>query len=147
MWHPGDPHVSLYPSGGGESIGGIYLSGALPPGDFSHVVRVAKTYSQNGDRITVDEVRGPSDRWAEGNTYEVTGSYVLATHDQAALAAYVTTPASNPETPHGDLPEQTMRITKGEGQFTLRFHMWQAGEPHVSFYPSGSDGSFGGVYF
>ena len=147
MWHPGDPHVSLYPAGGGESIGGIYLSGALPPGDFSHVVRVGKTYSQDGDRITVDEVRGPSGERAEGNTYEVTGSYALASHDQAMLAVYVTTSASQPETPHANLPEQMMRVTKGEGRFTLRFHMWQAGEPHVSFYAPGGGGSFGGIYF
>jgi beta-lactamase regulating signal transducer with metallopeptidase domain len=147
MWHAGDPHVSLYPAGGGEDIGGIYLNGALPPADFSHVVRVGKTWSQNGDRITVDEVRGPSEQFTVGNTYEVTGSYVLASHDEAVLAAYVTTPASHPETPHGDLPEQMMRIAKGEGHFTLRFHMWQAGQPHVSFYPSGSGGSFGGIYF
>ena len=28
-----------------------------------------------------------------------------------------------------------MKISKGEGRFTLRFHMWHEGNPHVSFYP------------
>lgn len=117
--------------------------------DIPKVVRVVvgKTYSHNGDRITVDEVSGPSEKFLEGNTYEVRGSYVLASRDRAMLAAFVTISASQPETPHELSPDQKMKITRGEGRFTLRFHMWHPGDPHVSFYPDGGGESFGGIYF
>jgi len=118
-----------------------------PSNDFSHVVRSGKTYSQAGDRIMIDEVRGPSDKRTIGNTYEVRGTYKLASRDQAVLGAFVTTSTSQPEVPHEVSPEQTMKISKGEGRFTLRFHMWHDGDPHVSFYPAAGGESFGGVYF
>ncbi|MGA9626263.1 MAG: hypothetical protein WBQ65_17455, partial [Bryobacteraceae bacterium] len=62
------------------------------------------------------------------------------------LGAFVTTSTSQPEVPHGVSPEQTMKISKGEGRFTLRFHMWHEGDPHVSFYPVPGGESLGGVY-
>ena len=112
--------------------------------DFSHVVQMKKTYA--GDTITVDEVRGPTDQWIVGNTYEVRGSYRLASRDKARLGAFVTISASHDVHPEA-LPGQTVAITRGEGGFTLRFHMWQEGEPHVSFYPAEGGNSFGGIYF
>jgi hypothetical protein len=122
------------------------LAGAAQD-DFSHVVRIGKSQLLNGDRITILEVRGPSDKWTAGNTYEVRGTYKLASLEKATLAAYVTTPASQPEVPHALSAEQTTTVSKGEGQFTLRFHMWHAGDPHVSFYPAGGGNSLFGVYF
>lgn len=114
--------------------------------DFSHVVRMNKTYSQSGDTITVDKVRGPSEKWTVGNTYEVTGTYRLASHDEALLAAFVTV-HSLPDVHSEPSPGQTVLVSKGTGRFILRFHMWQEGDPHVSFYPAGGGNSFGGVYF
>jgi len=114
--------------------------------DLTHVVRMNKTYSHSGDSITVEEVRGPAETWVAGNTYEVTGTYHLASHENAMLAAFVTV-HSLPDVHPSPTPEQTVVVLKGEGRFTLRFHMWQAGDPHISFYPVGGGNDFGGIYF
>jgi beta-lactamase regulating signal transducer with metallopeptidase domain len=113
--------------------------------DFSHVVNLAKT--STGDSITINEVRGPSDTLEAGNTYEVRGTYKLLSHERAMLAVYVTVDASQPHASHPDLPNQRMIVEKGEGSFTLRFHMWQEGKPHVSFYPAKGGNSFAATYF
>jgi beta-lactamase regulating signal transducer with metallopeptidase domain len=121
------------------------LASAQQSEDFSHVVNLQKTAS--GDLITITEVRGPSETLAVGNTYEVRGTYKLASHDKAMLAVYVTVDASGLHTSHPDLPNQRMIVEKGEGNFKLRFHMWQEGKPHVSFYPAKGGNSFAATYF
>ena len=114
--------------------------------DFSHVVNLEKTSS--GDFITITEVRGPSDTLEVGKTYEVRGTYKLASHDKATLTVNVTTDARQPHETHPALPRQKMIVEKGEGSFTLQFHMWQEGMPHVSFYPTNKGGSgFATRYF
>ncbi len=114
--------------------------------DFSHVVNLEKTSS--GDLITITEVRGPSDTLEVGKTYEVRGTYKLASHDKATLTVNVTTDARQPHESHPALPRQKMIVEKGEGSFTLQFHMWQEGMPHVSFYPTNKGGSgFATRYF
>jgi hypothetical protein len=100
--------------------------------DFSHVV----TREQSGDIIKVLEVRGPSDTITVGNTYEVRGTYKLVSQDKALLMVNVTVDGYKPHESHPDLPKQRMIIEKGEGSFTLQFHMWTEGQPHVSFYPA-----------
>jgi hypothetical protein len=113
--------------------------------DFSHVVNLEKTSS--GDLITITEVRGPSDTLTVGSTYEVRGNYKLVSHEKALLAAYVTVEKSQGNGSHPDLPNQKMIVEKGEGSFTLRFHMWHEGKPHVSFYPAKGGNSFAATYF
>ena len=99
--------------------------------DFSHVVNLDGT----GDNIRIVEVRGPSDTLSIGNTYEVRGTYRLVSQDKALLTVNVTTDISQPHESHPALAGQKMIVQKGEGSFTLQFHMWQEGMPHVSFYP------------
>ncbi|SPE38669.1 hypothetical protein SBA3_2920019 [Candidatus Sulfopaludibacter sp. SbA3] len=125
------------------------LAGVPPKDDFSHVVRVGKTYSQQGgDRITVDQVRGPNDKWTAGNTYEVQGTYTLASRDKAMLLAVVTFKQPDPQISDRVKPEQMMEVSKGEGRFTLRFHIWHDTDaPHISLYPLPSGDSFASVYF
>jgi hypothetical protein len=100
--------------------------------DFSHVVNLEKTSS--GDLITITEVRGPSDTLVVGNTYEVRGTYKLVSQDKALLTVGVTREISQPFEKHQNLPTQKMTVEKGEGSFTLQFHMWQQGMPRVAFY-------------
>ena len=83
----------------GGTLALVCLAGAMqeqmrPENDFSHVVQIQKSHSESGDAITIDEVRGLSDRWTVGNTYEVRGTYKLASREKAMLAAYVTISAS-----------------------------------------------------
>ena len=61
--------------------------------DFSHVVQLTNldqqpgpaTWTSNGDSIAINEVRGPSDRWITGDTYEVRGTHKLSSRDKAGL--------------------------------------------------------------
>jgi len=117
----------------------------LDSNDFSHVVNLAKT--STGDLITITEVRGPSDTLSVGNTYEVRGTYKLVSQDKATLAIYVTTEARQPHESHPNLPQQKMIVEKGEGSFTLQFHMWHEGMPHVSFYSIKGGSGFATRYF
>ena len=48
------------------------------------------TRFQDGDNITIVEVRGTADRFAPENTYWIKGTYTLASHARATLAAYTT---------------------------------------------------------
>jgi beta-lactamase regulating signal transducer with metallopeptidase domain len=136
---------------------------------LSQVVKLAGTpqaIDNQGDIITVESVRGTADTLKPGNTYEVSGTYKLVTHDKALLAIevtisnrnspiivrdqsgrrYVLTPLGN-RNHHPRLPDQHEIVSKGEGSFTLRFHLWGAGHPHVSFYPNGGGDSFVSAYF
>ncbi|HEX3154558.1 MAG TPA: M56 family metallopeptidase, partial [Candidatus Angelobacter sp.] len=121
------------------------LARAQQSDDFSHVVNLEKTSS--GDLITITEVRGPSDTLVVGNTYEVRGTYKLVSQDKAQLVVNVTTEARQPHESHPALPRQKMTVEKGEGSFTLQFHMWHEGMPHVSFYPVKGGGGFATRYF
>jgi hypothetical protein len=76
----------------------------------------------------------------------VKGSYKLTSHDKASLAIYVTG-SSHSGKSHPKLPEQTITVERGEGHFTLRFQMWEEGNPHVSFYPISGGESFASAYF
>jgi len=114
------------------SLAGTRIMAQDSSKDFSHVV----TREQSGDIIKVLEVRGPSDTITVGNTYEVRGTYKLVSQDKALLMVNVTVDGYKPHESHPDLPKQRMIIEKGEGSFTLQFHMWTEGQPHVSFYPA-----------
>jgi beta-lactamase regulating signal transducer with metallopeptidase domain len=122
---------------------GSAASGQDSSSDFSHVVNLEPT----GDNIRIVEVRGPSDTLAVGNTYEVRGTYKLVSQDKALLMVNVTTDARQPHEPHPNLPGQKMIVEKGEGSFTLQFHMWHEGMPHVSFYPIKGGSSFADRHF
>lgn len=121
------------------------LASAQQSDDFSHVVNLEKTAS--GDLITITEVRGPSDRLAVGNTYEVRGTYKLVSQEKALLMVNVTTEGRQPHESHPGLPRQKIIVEKGEGSFTLQFHMWHEGMPHVSFYPVKGGSGFAARYF
>ena len=123
------------------------VAGAAQENDYSHTMRVNKTWSEGGDSITVSLVRGPSEKYVAGNTYEVSGTYKLASRDKAMLAAFITSSAADAEIHHEISAEQEVIVSKGEGKFTLRFHMFHKGDPHVSFYPAEGGNSIGGVYF
>lgn len=133
--------------------------------DLSHVVSLGtpqKADSQ-GDTITVESVRGTAGTLSSGNTYEVSGTYKLASFGKAELGIFVTSEAEPivfrdtsgksliildaHADHHGPMPGQTEVVSKGIGHFTLRFHMWGPGNPHVSFYPPKGGESFLSTYF
>jgi hypothetical protein len=99
-----------------------------------------------GDRITITEVRGTAEAITPGNTYCIKGTYTLASHGQAVLAAYVTAmdAAEGRSVP---LKVQKMTVNRGEGTFSLFLPVTIRGWPHVSFYPVETGENLGGNYF
>ncbi len=97
-----------------------------------------------GDSITIQELRGTSDVIQPGETYCVTGTYILTSHDEADLSFYATTTNGTP-TPID--PAQTVHLTKGTGSFRLIKKMNEEGYLHLTFYSSTTGQGFGGVYF
>ena len=123
------------------------------PNELSRVVhfQVRQTIFREGDKITIEEVRGTSDKMTEGNMYVVKGTYKLASAKRATLAAYTTADANDAKAMQmqiiPDMNTQRLVVDQGEGRFQLIFYMWYNGSPHVSFYPGQGGSAFGGVYF
>jgi beta-lactamase regulating signal transducer with metallopeptidase domain len=116
---------------------------ALPQG-LSHEVpfKIGKTYFNGGDIITIQKITGSSDRVIAPNTFEITGSYHLVSQKQGLLAVHVTSWGQNPPGQQDCVP---IKINKGDGQFTIKLHMWCDGSPHVSIYLGGDSSDC--VYF
>lgn len=134
------------------TLGVVALCAAEPKAGHSekpltHKVKfeVGQTQFENGDRITVQNVRGSGDKIAPGETFSIDGTYTLASRDEALLAVYITSNSTNHE-PFD--PRQHLRVTKGTGSFHLVKTIYEEeGYLHVSFYPYPSGQSFGGTYF
>jgi RNA polymerase sigma factor (sigma-70 family) len=98
-----------------------------------------------GDKIVIEEIRGTAETMMPGNIYWIKGTYTLASHDRAMLAAFTTaTTATEGTGPY--LKVQTATVDRGSGTFTLFLPMAYKGYPHVSFYPVESGSDFGGNY-
>ena len=131
-----------------ESAAHASNAGTATAAEFPHVVHFEQgaTRFLNGDRIIITEIRGNADTFAPGNSYRIKGSYTLASHDRAMLAAYTTAMDAK----YGTGPSsntQTTIVKRGDGTFTLVLPMSCRGWPHVSFYPADGGGDFGGNYF
>ena len=117
--------------------------------DVSHVVHfeVGDTQFLAGDSITISEIRSGVDAVTVGNTYQVKGTYTLASANEANLAVYVT--ALTRDDTHRDPYDsrQTVHIKKGTGSFTVVLPFLSKGHPHLSFYPMGGGESFSALYF
>ncbi len=93
-----------------------------------------------GDQITVTDVRSDGGNPA---VWRITGTYTLASHRTATLAASVTAR----DAAHGVgpwRPAQHVEVGRGQGTFSLQLPVGTGGFPHVSFYDD--KGSFGGLY-
>jgi hypothetical protein len=98
-----------------------------------------------GDNITIEEVRGTSEGITTGQTYCVSGTYTLASKEEAKISLFATATSGSGRSQID--PSQTMHVTKGSGSFRLIKTMNEPGYLHVSFYPAKSGSGFGGVYF
>jgi hypothetical protein len=116
--------------------------------DFPKIVHFEQGASKflDGDRIEITEVRGTATTMSPGNVYWIKGTYTLASHDRAGLMVGVTATSASDGT-GSTLKTQSVDVSKGTGTFTLLYAMVCKGWPHVSFYPKGNGGDFGGAYF
>jgi beta-lactamase regulating signal transducer with metallopeptidase domain len=120
----------------------------VAPAEFPHAVKFEQgaTKFLDGDSITIVEVRGTAETFQPGQIYWIKGTYTLASHDSASLAAY-TTAKNAADARSKSFSAQTTTVKKGSGNFTLFLPMACEGWPHVSFYPAKGGESFGGNYF
>jgi hypothetical protein len=95
-----------------------------------------KNFSR-GDYLEITSVERSS------NQMTVKGFYVLASHDQATLALYITT-RTKIAVPVG--PNEQMQISKGRGDFELSVPHLVPGLPHVSMYSTNGE-PFASLYF
>jgi hypothetical protein len=115
-----------------------------PRHDFPFTIAFEQglTQFQPGDQITITDVHGTNSEM-QGGIYRISGTYTLASQDEATLAASVT--ARDSANGRGFWNKaQTTTITKGHGSFTLLLPVSVPGWPHVSFY--GKADAFGGIY-
>jgi hypothetical protein len=114
--------------------------------EFPHLIpfKLGRTEFVPGDSITIQTVRGTSDKLRTNETYCVEGTYTLSSRSEAVLALYVTT--RQPVQSETD-PRQILRVHRGTGSFRLLKTMDLEGCPHLTFYTVPSGSSFGGVYF
>lgn len=114
--------------------------------EFPYTVDFERGATQfaEGDDITILEVRGTAETFKPGHIYWIRGTYKLASHKKAMLAAYTTAMDAENATSQ-PFQVQHAYVDEGEGTFTLFLPMSCRGWPHVSFYADG--GSFSGNYF
>lgn len=96
-----------------------------------------------GDAIIVRSVRGDRPVFELGGSYEVEGSYTLASTDKARLGFSVTSRGPSGRTPVAR--EEWMMVERGSGTFRFVKTFLKEGWPHVSFWVNGT--SHGGIYF
>lgn len=99
-----------------------------------------------GDKITILEVRGTAETFTPGDIYWIRGTYTLASHEAATLAAFTTAKHAT-DGRSKSYTAQTTKIEKGDGTFALFLPMACEGWPHVSFYSANDGEGFGGNYF
>jgi RNA polymerase sigma factor (sigma-70 family) len=100
----------------------------------------------NGDQITISSIRGSSEVLAPGNSYVVTGTYTLASQQNAMLALYTSSSrvGVNDNGPYG---HNFVEMHKGSGAFSLELYFRIDGYPHVSIYPTAGGDVLGSLYF
>ena len=149
----------------------------VPPPEFPYAIRFEQgaTHFANGDRITIEQIRGTAETFTPGHIYWIRGTYTLASHRPRHFAglgdcaqrdrrhADVEGPRGArdslyDENPTGKVPGQAtgaelqvqrMEVTRGSGTFRLFLPMSYWGLPHVSIYPveKGDREGFGANYF
>jgi hypothetical protein len=117
-----------------------------PVSQLTHIIpiQIGQSGFKPGDSIVITEVRGTSDHFEVDGTYQVKGTYTLASHDHATLSISVS--AKDPRNAWGyTSKKQSINVTRGSGTFTVAERMACEGYPHLSF--NGDDGHFGDMYF
>ena len=157
----GTLHVTFSPVTSGSSFASIYFASGAPstpptpppvtPSSVSTAGLVSAPFSTSqvqfaaGDAITITEVLASSPNLAPGDSVVVRGTYTLQSQPSALLAIYLT--ANAPGAIDGSSAASRKTVSAGSGTFELAYEIKQPGSLHVTFYPSGSGSSFGGVYF
>jgi beta-lactamase regulating signal transducer with metallopeptidase domain len=114
---------------------------------LTHVipVQIGQTSGFNGgDSITITEVRSNCDQFQVDGTYQVKGTYTLASHDRATVSISLT--AKDPKNGWGYInKQQSMNVRRGTGTFTVTERFACEGRPHIKM--AANEGSLCDMYF
>jgi hypothetical protein len=116
-----------------------------PESDFPYVIQpeLGSIELAPGDRIVITSIRGNREHIERGGRYFLSGSYTLASADEADLSWFITTRGPSGATPIN--AAQHVIIKKGSGNFHLEKDIADDGWMHITFYVGGH--SHGGIYF
>jgi len=118
-----------------QGSSGFYANeNSVVPGSFPFVVHFKSGLTEytGGDSINITSVRGTSKYIKLGSYYQISGTYRLADFSRAMLATHITT--TRWMITH-DIPQQSMMVANGSGNFTLVLPVKNLGWPHLAFYP------------
>jgi hypothetical protein len=125
---------------------GAYSIGHLPQGTVERVsITEGVKFYNDGDSITITEVKATSPDLRTGDMVIVKGYYTLASEPKASLCFFTTATTGSGIGPIP--PEQQIGIAKGLGEFELSKTLDCDGYLHVTFYSISTGKPFGGLYF
>ena len=99
---------------------------------------------ENGDEILIQEVRGGDGSFVPGERFFVSGTYKLASRDEAILRLSVENTLGQTPQPDG---RNNAIVKKGGGSFDFSIIMPDAGYPRISLISLDRRKAFGCVYF
>jgi hypothetical protein len=106
---------------------------------------VGVKFFQNGDSLTITEVKATSPDLRNGDKVIVKGRYTLASRPKASLCLFAT--ATKGSGKSEVRPGQKIGITEGQAEFELSETLDCDGYLHVTFYSVPEGRPFGGLYF
>lgn len=114
-----------------------------------HELKAEEVHTYLGNEIVITDLRGDSRTYQPGATYMVRGHYKLRSHREAVLTQWCSNGwvqevgSKEPDPQHGG----SLRVKRGEGDFSFRFKVKEVGDLHLSFYPADGGESFASLYY
>ena len=118
---------------------------AAPPAQVSVPIELGPKAYHDGDAIEITEVTATSPHLEQGDSVTVKGRYHLKSQPTANLSLNLTATVGDGRSLA--IPEATMQINKGQGEFTLKTVIRSQGHLHVTYYNPTTGKPFGGTYF
>ncbi len=118
---------------------------AAPPAQVSVPIELGPKAYRNGDAIEITEVTATSPLLEQGDSVTVTGRFYLKSQETANLSLNLTATVGDGRSLA--IPEASMTVSKGHGEFTLSTLIRSTGYLHLTFYDPTTGKPFGGTYF
>jgi hypothetical protein len=118
---------------------------AGPPAQDSITTVLGPKAYRDGDVIEITDVTATSGRLEQGDSLTVRGRFRLESHEAARLCLFVTQTEGDGKEETD--PAQTMLVSNGLGEFTLKTTIKHRGVLHVTMYDPSSGKPIGGTYF
>jgi len=118
---------------------------AAPPTQDSIATVLGPKAYRAGDVIEITDVMATSPHLEQGDSVTVRGRYFLKSCESARLCLYLTQTKGDGKEPTDAV--QTMAVSRGSGEFTLKTTIKNQGALHLTFYDLTTGKPIGGTYF